>query len=862
MKAAAPLATYRLQLTPTFDFRRASQTCGYLKALGISHLYLSPCMTAARGSLHGYDVVDPSRVNPELGGEEGFDALGRTLSELGLALVLDLVPNHMAIGSRENRWWWDVLVNGPASRYAGFFDIRWDPPNALLRNKVLVPILGDTLERCLLARQIQLRRRNDEILVGYFHYEMPVSPESLREMLPAAAEAAADPALNHLDGDAPAGSIRAEERSAAHRIVDAAIAEINSEPGRLERFLDRQHYRLAYWAAANRELNYRRFFDIYRLAGIRVEQEEVFAAVHERVLRWVTSGRIAGLRIDHPDGLRDPTGYLQRLREALPGAWIVVEKILESGEALSPEWPVAGTTGYDFLNVLAGLFIDPRGEGPLTEFYREFTGQTADYPEVVRAKKIQVLDRLFIAEMSRLLDLLEDIHGRSGGPPDFVRQDYREALTEVVADFPVYRTYIRPHTGSLSWRDRAVIREALAAAAAQRPDLVPALWRSLEDLLLLRRTGRTESDFVLRFQQLTGAAMAKGVEDTAFYCFNRLMALNEVGGNPGGFGTYPEDFHAFCRRVQADRPHTLLASATHDTKRGEDVRLRIGLLSEIPERWAQAVRRWSGMNARFRSNGFRDANSEYLLYQTLVGSWPIGSDRLVPYMLKAVREAKVHTSWTDPDPAFEQGLQAFVEAVLGHAEFTADLSAFLAPLVRPAMVTSLSQTLIKCTAPGIPDIYQGAELWDLSLVDPDNRRPVDFDGRLEMLNRLASLSLDQILDRHTEGVPKLFVIQRSLHARGRRAEAFGPHGGYQPLLATGSKALHVVAFIRGGQCLTVTPRLVVGLGDGWGDTRVELPAGVWRNVFTGERWTGGRQDVGRLLELFPVGLWLREEGSR
>ena len=835
MKAGAPVATYRLQLTPAFDFRRASQACGYLRDLGVSHLYLSPCLAAVQGSPHGYDVVDPSRVNPDLGGEEGFDSLGRTLRDLGLGLVLDLVPNHMAIGGRENQWWWDVLANGPASRFAAFFDIRWDSPKEALRNKVLVPILDDEFERCLQARQIKLHRRNHEIRVGYLDHEMPVSAESLREMLPEAAGAPGVPRPAHPSGD-------------------AAIAGINSDLDRLKRFLDRQHYRLAFWRTANRELNYRRFFDIHHLAGIRVEHEEVFAAVHERVLSWVKAGRIAGLRIDHPDGLRDPTGYLQRLRDAAPGTWIVVEKILEPGEVLPPEWPVAGTTGYDFLNVMAGLFIDPRGERPLTDFYCEFTGQTASYPEVVRAKKIHVLDRLFAAEMSRLLDLLVDQPRRRGGPPEFPRQDYREALTEVIAGFPVYRTYIRPHTGSVGRRDRAVIREAVAAAAAQRPDIVPALWQSIEDLLLLRQTNGTQSDFVLRFQQLTGAVMAKGVEDTAFYCFNRLVALNEVGGDPGGFGTPPEDFHAFCGRIQVDRPRTLLASATHDTKRGEDARLRIGLLSEIPERWAEAVRRWSRMNAIFRRKGVPDANSEYLLYQTLVGAWPIGGDRLVPYMLKAAREAKVHTSWTHPDPAFEEGLQAFVERALGHADFMADLSGFLKPLARPAMVTSLAQTLIKCTAPGVPDIYQGTELWDFSLVDPDNRRPVDFNLRRRLLAEIDRLPIAEVLERHAEGLPKLFLLQRALRVRRQFPHAVGPRGNYHPLGAEGERADHLVAFVRGGRVLTLAPRLAVRLDDDWGDTTVVLPEGAWFDALTGERWSGGPQELKRLMARFPVAL--------
>ena len=866
MDTAAPLSTYRIQLTPSFDFYRASRTCGYLKGLGISHLYLSPCLAAAKGSPHGYDVVDPSRVNPELGGQEGFDALCRALRESGLGLVLDIVPNHMAVGARANRWWWDVLSNGRASRYAGYFDIRWDSPGKGLRDKVLVPILGAELERCLQAREIQLRRQGEDIHVGYFDHELPVSAESLMELRRVAGAAAGSPlsvraGRNGFVGVAEAAGVvdAVGGNATAKKTLDAAIKRINSAPKHLKRFLDLQHYRLAFWRHANRELNYRRFFDIHHLAGIRVEEEEVFAAVHAMALRWVQEGRVDGLRIDHPDGLRDPTAYLQRVRKAAPGTWIVVEKILAPKEALNPQWLVDGTTGYDFLNVLSGLFVNPNGKWLLTDFYHEFTGQTAGYEEVVRAKKMHVLRHLFISELSHLTDLLEGIHRGRGGRAVVRRQDQEQALAELIAAFPVYRTYIRPVNGRVEDSDRAIVQEAMAVAAARCPDSDAAVFRTMEDVLLLRRSGKMESDFVLRFQQLTGPVMAKGVEDSAFYCFNRMLALNEVGGDPGRFGTSPDVFHDFCAGVQSARPLTLLASSTHDTKRGEDTRLRIGLLSEIPELWVEAVRRWSRMNAVFRRGRFPDANSEYFLYQTLVGAWPIGSDRLGLYMMKAAREAKVHTSWTDPDPVFEEALQRFVEGVLGHTEFTEDLSAFLKSMLKPAMITSLSQTLIKCTAPGIPDFYQGADLWDLRLVDPDNRRPVDFDHRLHLLRRIASLSAEETLEQGTGGMAKLFVIQRALNARRRCPEAFGPGGVYQPLQATGPKAMHALAYVRGGLCLTVAPRLVVGLGEDWGDTWLELPAGVWANAFTGERWAGGRQAIGSLLARFPVGLWLREK---
>jgi (1->4)-alpha-D-glucan 1-alpha-D-glucosylmutase len=463
--------------------------------------------------------------------------------------------------------------------------------------------------------------------------------------------------------------------------------------------------------------------------------------------------------------------------------------------------------------------------------------------------------------MSHLEHILEEIWPRRPISDATRQQEVICALKEIICCFPVYRTYIRPDNGTISPRDRTVVQEALDAARRHRPEINPKAWRLIENVLLLRHTGGLESEFVWRFQQLTGPVMAKGVEDTAFYCFNRLIALNEVGGDPGSFGTSLEGFHAFCSRVQMEWPQTMLTSATHDTKRGEDTRLRIGLLSEIPEAWIDAVQRWSRMNEAFRRSGFPDRNTEYFLYQTLVGAWPIGSDRLVPAILKAVREAKSHTSWTDPSAAFEEKLGRFVEGILGHQEFTSDLSTFLAPLGWPAVVSSLSQTLIKCTAPGVPDIYQGAELWDLSLVDPDNRRPVDFQRRQQLSAEARRLSCAEILKRHAEGLPKLFLLQRVLAVRRRHADAFGPKGDYLPLAADGEVANRLVAFMRGGKAITLAPRLAVGLGGDWKGAAVELPPGIWEDAFSGERFRRGAQKLTRLLEQFPVALLVRQGGK-
>lgn len=838
-----PLATYRVQLGPHLSFEQLTGLLGYCRDLGISHLYLSPCLRAAAGSTHGYDVVDPTAVSPELGGLEGFDRLCASAAALGLGLVIDIVPNHMAAAGRQNRWWWDVLAKGSASAYARFFDINWNHSEPRLKGKILIPVLGDDLKRCLESRQIQIRRRGSELFLTYFEHELPVSSGSLRD-------------LPHLDGIV-AGSDGLETSAAA--ALDEAIESINADPVRLKSFLDRQHYRLAFWRQANRELNYRRFFDVHQLAGICVEHNDVFAATHGLVLRWLGEGRVSGLRIDHPDGLRDPTAYLMRLRAAAPRAWIVVEKILAPGEPLASEWPVAGTTGYDFLNLVNGLFVDPSSERVLSDFYGEFTGQTTDYRAVVREKKLLVLEGLFHSELSYLGHILEKIRRRRPFSDATRQQEVRCALKEIIAGFPVYRTYIRPDTGTISARDRAVVQEALGAARRNRPEIKPEAWQLIESVLL-QQPGRPESEFVWRFQQLTGPVMAKGVEDTAFYCFNRLISLNEVGGDPGSFGTSPDGFHAFCARIQSERPQTMLTSATHDTKRGEDTRLRIGLLSQIPGRWIDSVRRWSRMNSRFRRGGRPDRNTEYFLYQTLVGAWPIGSDRLVPAMRKAAKEAKVCTSWTDPDLAFEEALQGFVEGVMAHAEFTSDLSVFVEPLVWPAVVSSLSQTLIKCTAPGVPDIYQGAELWDLSLADPDNRRRVDFRRRQRLLAEVRRLSCTEVLERREEGLPKLFLLQRVLAMRRNYAEAFSPKGSYLPITADGKLAGRLVAFMRGEKAITLAPRLVVGLDGDWHGGTVELPPGIWEDVFSGERFRGGPQKLSRLLEPFPVALLVRQGG--
>jgi (1->4)-alpha-D-glucan 1-alpha-D-glucosylmutase len=885
------LSTYRVQLRAEFDFDAAAAIADYLAALGVSHLYCSPYLQAAAGSSHGYDVVDPTRVNEELGGEAGHERLCLALSEQGLGQVLDIVPNHMAITGRGNRWWWDVLENGPASRYAAYFDVDWEPREERLRNIVLLPILADHYGRVLEAGELRLVRDGGRFEVRYGERSMPVAPRSLDALLRAAAARCGSPELAFLAG--ASGSLpeatATDHDSAAHRhrdkevlagllarligerlevaaAVDAEVAEVNGEPDRLDALLARQNYRLAFWRLAGRELDYRRFFDVHTLVGLRIEDERVFADTHARVLDWVSRGLLDGLRVDHPDGLYDPGQYCRRLRAGAPGAWLVVEKILQRDERLPADWPVDGTTGYDFLNVAGGLFVDPAGEGPLSGLYAAVTGAgggAVDWPTTARARKLQVLGELLAADVNRLGELFLAVCEQHRRHRDYSRHELREALREVAADLAVYRTYVRAEAdqvGRVGADDRARVEAAVAAAKRHRPDLAADLFDFLAGVLLLRVRGSAAAELAMRFQQLTPPAMAKGVEDTAFYVFNRLAALNEVGGDPGRFGVAPEEFHRRCQEAAERWPRSLLATSTHDTKRGEDVRARLYLLSEIPQRWGEAVRRWSAHNARHRCGGAPDANTEYLLYQTLVGAWPLAAERAAAYMEKAAREAKTHTSWTRPEPAWEAALRGFVAAIAADEEFQRDLAELAGPLVAPGRVNSLAQTLLKLTAPGVPDLYQGCETWSSSLVDPDNRRVVDYALRRRLLARLPGASPEEVLDGMEEGLPKLWVVRQALHLRRRLPSCFGPGADYRPLALSGTRAAHAVAFCRAGAVAVVVPRLVLGLAGDWGEAEVELPAGGrggWWNELTGELLPAGACRLAALLARFPVALLSR-----
>ena len=863
-------STYRLQLHGGFTFKDAAAVVPHLAALGVTHVYASPIFQAVPGSTHGYDVADPTRLNEELGGAGGFAALLDALRTAGLGLVVDIVPNHMA-ADPVSPWWWDVLENGPSSVNAPIFDIDWYGGREGSSATVLVPILGDHYGRVLDAGEITIEREAGSCVVRYHEHRLPLSPSTLDDVLSPAARAAGSPVLAELAEEfAGLPAARATDSAAVserHRrkdelrralaelvdaepevaaAIDAELGRIGADPDRLDALLRRQNYRLARWQTATDEIDYRRFFTIEALVGVRVEDPAVFDATHAFVLELVRDGSINGLRVDHVDGLRDPTEYLERLAVATDGVPTVVEKILERGEEL-PSWPVEGTTGYDFLARVDQLFVDRDHEEAMTQTYADTTGAEPDFDVVVLEAKRQIVDHELVAEVDRATELLGHVCEDHRRHRDHTRRELRAAVAELTASFDVYRTYWRPGHDARP-ADLAVLERAASRAQASRPEIDPELLRFLTDLAGGRTTSPVEDDLALRLQQLSAPVMAKGVEDTAFYRYHRLIALNEVGNDPGTFGTSVDEFHEVTSREAERWPDAMLTLSTHDTKRSADVRSRLAVLAEEPEVWRHTVERWIESNARHWGGAEPDHNTEYLLYQTLLGAWPLDADRTTAFLLKAVREAKVHTSWTESDEGYEAHIEQFARGVLSDPSATGLIEQFLTDtdLVGRGRRTALARAALLLTSPGHPDLYQGGERWDLSLTDPDNRRPVDFDAAYHDLVAISGLSIDDVLRSDVASASKIWLTHRLLHLRAERPALFDG-SGYEPIEVAGARS-EVVAFRRGSMVVIVSVRSTMPPAS----AALTLGGGPWRHVLDGRTIDGGTQKVNDLLASFPV----------
>ena len=911
MAAAIPLSTYRLQFNAGFTFRDAAAIVGYLDALGISHCYASSYLKAVPDSAHGYDVADPTRLNPEVGDEDSYGEWIARLRTHGMGHILDIVPNHMGIAKSANPWWQDVLENGGSSRYAHVFDIDWTPLKPELENKVLLPVLGEAYGSSLEKQEIQLEYEHGAFRARYHDTILPIAPGTYDRILGVNKDALLTDigeqseegveflsiltAIRHLpgrqSGDADLIAERDREKEVikrrlaaltagcrrVHEHVMQAVCALNGTKGNprsfdaLDELLGAQAYRLAHWRVAGEEINYRRFFDINELAAIRMEDPAVFDLVHAFVFDLIGRGAVDGIRIDHVDGLFDPGDYLERLQqrasERQPGQdpagrpfYIAVEKILTDDEEL-PDWPVAGTTGYDFLVKVNGVFVDERNERPVNDLYERFVRLKVPYEEITYRGKQLVLRISMAGELNVLGHRLNVFSERNRHYRDFTLNALTQAMREIIASFPVYRTYVNEREPDVSAQDRRAIERAVREAKRRNPNRPGAVYDFVRDLLLKRADYISESArdehmrFVGKFQQVTSPITAKGIEDTALYIYNRLVSLNEVGGEPDRFGIAPEALHGWLQRRAQRWPHGLSATSTHDTKRSEDVRARLNVLSELPGAWKQAISRWGRLNRRSRSTvddrSYPSRNEEYLLYQTLLGTWPLEpmtpagereyQARIVAYMLKAMREAKVYTSWLNPSPAHEEAMRRFVDGVLSpdnHA-FRESFLQLHAIVARYGVFNSLAQLALKACAPGIPDFYQGSELWDFTLVDPDNRRAVDYQKRMALLAELEEectrdgrgAVAARLLEAGDDRL-KLFATTTLLRIRRQERDIF-TDGDYNPVDVTGSRRDHVFAFTRGAgsrRVLVAVPRLVAALAPDigmppvgervWGDTRL------------------------------------------
>ena len=910
-----PVSTYRLQLHKNFTFADATKVTPYLKSLGIGTAYASPYLTAVPGSMHGYDVIDHAHLNPELLPEQ-FDAWIDSLRSNGLTHIVDIVPNHMGIATNLNAWWNDVLENGPDAEHGKFFDIAWtSSPRASLQNKVLLPVLGASYAEALENAELKLTREGGALFVNYYDRRFPIAPDSMPALLGTSEPLkTVGDAFSSLPANAEERSKRVadlrqnlSDRSARDpefaKAIDQRITVLNGVKGdsksfdALDALLDRQFYRLASWRTAADEINYRRFFDVGSLAAIAMERPEVFEQSHALILNLLAREKIQGLRLDHPDGLYDPAAYFDRLQNAFVAAcaneklesidagiaakkplYVLGEKILAMNESLPTEWPIDGTTGYDFLIQVNAGFVDTENETACTTLYQDFTGETHGIEEISHACKLLILDRAMSSELDMLTHQLDHLSQQHRVSRDFTFMGLRSALRELIASFSVYRTYIT--AAPISERDRSEVDKAVAKAKSCAPKIDGSLFDYVRSVLLRARpaddaTRVLQVKFAGKFQQLTSPVTAKGIEDTAFYRYHRLISLNEVGGEPARFGITADSLHTYLADRQKHWPFALSTLSTHDTKRSEDVRARINVLSEIPKTWASHVYGWRNALAPLNLGVHR--NDEYLIYQTLIGAWPTDDEpdfaqRLHEYFKKALREAKDRTNWTAPDETYEKKVHALIDAVIDKnrsAEFHKTFQPFLKRIIWAGRINSLSQTVLKFFGPGLPDTYQGTELWDLSLVDPDNRRPVDYARRQTLLKNLNASSDPKMLsDMLDDGRAKLWVTTQGLHLRRRVPKLF-EEGTYTPLHLSGPHARHAFAFLRrcGSEALVViVPRFVERLREAAGssedeilirDTHVALPKDLasesFTHVFTGQRVDcAAAIDVGAALRPFPV----------
>jgi (1->4)-alpha-D-glucan 1-alpha-D-glucosylmutase len=915
-----PSSTYRLQFNRQFTFTDAREIVPYLDALGISDCYASPYFQARAESLHGYDITDHNKLNAAIGSRADYDAWIADLHAHGMGQIVDFVPNHMGVGEPLNQWWMDVLENGPSSVYAPYFDIQWKPLKSDLKDKVLLPILGDQYGRVLERGELQIRFETGAFYLRYYDHQFPIAPRTYRHILEIALEKLAPfkkehfyaefqsiitaleylPLRSETDPERIAERVREKEiikRRLERRCQEApqvqaavtqAVADINGKPGEprsfdaLDQLLNDQSYRLAFWRVAAEEINYRRFFDVNDLAAIRMELPEVFDATHKLLLELIRAGAVTGVRIDHPDGLYLPKEYFEKLQRRCAAAigvplpedgraiYLLVEKILSGNETLRKDWPVHGTTGYEFAKLLSNVLVDASAEQAITKTFQRFIGHSMHFGHLVYAKKRLVMRLSLANDVNVLGDMLDRLSETNRWFRDFTLDALGRAVRETIACFPVYRTYVTPGQ-PVGEEDRAIIERAVIAAKRRNPALEESVFNFLRDILLFRFPENLDDEaraahahFVLKFQQSTGPIMAKGLEDTAFYIYNRLAALNEVGGEPQHFGVSVDEFHQRNLERQRDWPATLLATSTHDTKRSEDVRARMLAIAEVPQLWRGALQRWRVINRRWKRDlddaMAPDANEEYLFYQTLLGTWPISGEghaepmvdseyieRIQAYMAKALKEAKMNTSWIQPNEAWDSAMSEFVAKVLDSSPKNKFIPSFLPiaeEIARLGAINSLSQVALKLTAPGVPDIYQGSETWNFSLVDPDNRRPVDYRQRREMLESLEKTSPEELVQQWPDGRIKLFLTQRLLRFR-REHSALFQQGNYLPLSTSGTFSDCCVAFAREreGQWIAIlAPRLssrigFPAIGEKWQDTAVELPSSLSREgareLFTG-----------------------------